>query len=351
MAAVRGYDARRESTRPAAVSPAAPRGRPSTPQSSRTLMSLADRFRRRGSLLAFLLALAAPALARAQPQPVVGMRVMLQPPEGFIPAARFAGFQREEARASIMVAEVPAPFSLMETRLTPQSFTGEGMQLRSSEPFAVDSLHGRLLAVTQAAPDGLTYHKWVLMFGDDSVTAIVTATYPEASAASLGEPMKQAVLSSRWSAAPADRMAGLGFRVTEGRLRLAHRVGNAILLNESGSTATPTPGAPLLVVGSSVAEVDLSDVEAFARRRIAQMEGVSGFANLAGASITVDGGAAYELIGDAVDAQDGTPVKVYQVIIPEGSHFILIQGFMAADRVADFIPEFQAVARSLRRAR
>lgn len=314
-------------------------------------MSFADLLRRRGTALAILFALAAPGAAAAQPQPVAGMRVVLQPPQGFIPAARFAGFQNEAARASIMVAEVPAAFSLMETRLTPESFAGEGMQLRSSEPFAADSLRGRLLAVTQAAPDGVTYHKWVLMFGDDSVTAIVTATYPEASAASLGEPMKQAVLSSRWSRAPADRMAGLGFRITERpRLRVANRVGNAILLNTTGTIPNPT-GSPLLVLGSSVAEVDLSDVEAFARRRIAQMDGISGLTNLTGSSFDVDGVTAYELVGDAVDADDGVATRVYQVIIPEGRHYILIQGFVAPDQAAEFIPEFQALARSVQRTR
>lgn len=315
-------------------------------------MPVAEFLRRRGWALAILLSLAAPAVAAAQPQPVPGMRVTLQPPEGFIPGARFAGFQREEARASIMVTELPVSFSLMEARLTTESLAREGMQLRGSEPFSVDSLRGRLLAVTQNAPDGVTYEKWVLMFGDDSVTAIVTATYPQASAATLSEPMKQAVLSSRWNGqGPADRLAGLGYRITERpRLRIANRTGNMLLLNESGALPHP-PGSPMLAIAPSISEVDMSDVEAFARRRLAQTEGMTRLTNLTGTALSIDGAAAYELVADAVDAEDGKPVKLYQMVLAEGRHYILIQGFAAPDRAAEVIPEFREVARSLRRDR
>lgn len=301
-------------------------------------------------MLALLCAAAAPGAAAAQPQQVAGVRVTLHPPAGFIPAVRFPGFQREAARASIMVTEVQAAFSLMESRLTPQAFAGQGMVLRGSEPFAVDSLRGRLISATQRAPDGVTYDKWVLMFGDDSVTAIVTATYPQDSAGSFSEPLKQAVLSARWTQAPADPLEGIGFRVNTGpRLRIATRLGNSVAINETGTLPNTVPGAPLLVIGTSVAEVDLSDLEAFARRRLTQMPGISSYSNVSGGPLTIDGAAAYELTADAVQTDDSTPLRLFQVVLAEGSHYILVQGLVAADRAADFIPEFESIARSLRR--
>lgn len=315
-------------------------------------MSVAQSIRRRARMLALLCAVAAPGVAGAQPQQVAGMRVTLQPPAGFIPGVRFPGFQREAARASIMVTEVQAPFSLMEARLTPEAFAGQGMVLRGSEPFAVDSLRGRLISATQRAPDGVTYDKWVLMFGDDSATAIVTATYPQDSASSFSEPMKQAVLSARWSQAPADPMEGIGFRVTTGpRLRIATRLGNSVAINETGTLPNTVPGAPLLVIGTSVAEVDLSDLEAFARGRLTQMPGISNYSNVAGGPLTIDGAAAYQLTADAIQSDDSTPLRLFQVVLPEGSHYILVQGLVAVDRAADFIPEFESIARSLRRTR
>jgi hypothetical protein len=164
--------------------------------------------------------------------------------------------------------------------------------------------------------------------------------------------MKQAVLSARWSQAPADPLEGIGFRVTTGpRLRIATRLGNSVAINETGSLPNTEPGAPLLVIGRSVAEVDLSDLEAFARRRITQMPGISNLSNVSGGPLTIDGGAAYQLTADAVQTDNSVPLKLFQVVLAEGSHYILVQGFVAADRAADFIPEFESIARSLRRTR
>ena len=65
----------------------------------------------------------------------------------------------------------------------------------------------------------------------------------------------------------------------------------------------------------------------------------------------LDGADAYEMITDAVHTESGTPLRVYQVVIAEGSHYLLVQGYVGADRAAELIPAFQAVARSLRRTR
>jgi hypothetical protein len=317
----------------------------------RTLMPFLF-FRRRGTALAFLLSLAAPAVVAAQPQPVPGTRVTLQPPEGFIPGERFTGFQRAEARASIMVVQLEAPFTEMEGRLTDEAFASQGMRVRSSEQVSVDSLRGRLVAVTQEA-GGETFDKWALMFGDSSVTVIVTATFPQSSSASLSEPIKRAVLTARLGDhMPADPLAGLNFRIDAGsRLRIATRVGNTLLLNESGELPNPSPAAPFLVVGASVSQVDLGDLEAFARRRITQTTNFSQVSNITGSAVSIDGSTGYELFADGVHTESSTPVKLYQVVVAEGNHYHLIQASAGLESAAEFIPQFQAIARTLRRTR
>jgi hypothetical protein len=352
IAAVRGYDARRKSTRPVAVSPAATHGRTSTLQQPGTVMSFADLLRRRGTALAILLALAAPAAAAAQPQPVPGTRVTLQPPDGFIPAERFSGFQRAEENASIVVVQLEAPFTEMEGRLTDGAFAEQGMRVRGSEQLSVDSLRARLVSVTQEAR-GEAFDKWALMFGDGEVTVIVTAAYPQRLAGSLSEPMRRAVLSARLGdRAPADPLAGLNFRIDEGpRLRIAQRLGNMLLLNETGRIPNPGPSSPFLVVGVSIAPVDLGDLEAFSRRRITQTVSFSQISNVTGSTVTIDGSPAYELFADAVETGSSMRVRLYQVVVAEGTHYHLIQASVSVESAAEFIPEFQAIARTLRRTR
>lgn len=309
-------------------------------------------FLRRGPRLGLLLSLAAPMAAAAQPQAVVGTRVTLQPPAGFVAADRFPGFANPESGASIMVTEVPAAFSQVTAGFTREQMAPRGMTLRGSESLTIDGRPGLLLSITQSAR-GVVFDKWMLAFGNDSAVVLVTGTYPQAAASRLGEPIKQAVLSARLSAAgPTDRFEGLGFRVTESsRLRIATRMGNTLALNETGTVPETAPGAPFLVVGSSFSEVDLADLEAFSRRRAMQIATLSGVSNLSGGPVTIDGAAAYELFADAVDGDDGKPLRVYQVILAEGNHYIMVQGFVGTERAAEFIPEFQSIARSLRRTR
>jgi hypothetical protein len=278
--------------------------------------------------------------------------VTLQPPEGFVPAERFTGFQRPEAHASIMVVQLEAPFTEMEGRLTAEAFAEQGMRVRGSEQLSVDSMRGRLVAVSQEAR-GETFDKWALMFGDSAVTVIVTATYPRSAADSLGEPLRRALLSARLGdLVQADPMAGLDFRISEGsRLRIATRVGNTLLLNETGRLPNPSPASPFLAVGASASQANLDDLEAFARRRITQTANFSQVTNITGSTVTVDGSPAYELFADGVHTESSTPVKLYQMVVAEGSHYHLIQASAGVDIAASFIPEFQAIARSLRRTR
>ena len=45
------------------------------------------------------------------PKPVRGTRVVLTPPAGFVVADRFPGYLSQETGASLMVLELPAPFT------------------------------------------------------------------------------------------------------------------------------------------------------------------------------------------------------------------------------------------------
>lgn len=304
-------------------------------------------------MLALLAAAAAPAAALAQPQAVAGTRVALEPPAGFVVADRFSGFMHAASGSSIMITELPAPFAELRTAFTREQMAPRGMTLRSSEPRTVGGRTGVLIALSQSA-GGTTYDKWVLVFGDGAGSTLVTATYPQARAGELSEPMKQAVLSTRPGGAdPADPFEALGFRVDPGpRLRIASRIGNMLAMNETGTIPAPgagDPAAPVVMAGSSFSPADLSDLAAFSRERLAAPDAALPARNITGAAVTIDGAEAYELFGDATDRS--VRQKFYQVIVRDGSHYVIVWGVVGADRAADWIPYFQTVARSVRRTR
>lgn len=314
-------------------------------------MSVAQTLPPRAWMLALALAAALPAAAHAQPQPVLGTHVVLYPPADFIPSERFTGFQRAELLASIVVTEMDVPYAEMDSELTSERMREAGMVVHSDQVFPVDGEAGRVVSVTQDV-DGVPFDKWMLMFGNDSSLTMVVGSYPQSSADSLAQPVRLAVLSARRvTMHSADPFAGLPFRITPGpRLRIADRMSHALGLNETGTLPNPEPESPFLVVGVSHNEVDLSDLEAFARTRLEQTSSIEGLRNVTGSPVTIDGAPGWEIFADAAN-MDGVPLKVYQVVLSEGRHYILFQGFVGADRADSFLPEFQSIARSLRRTR
>lgn len=307
---------------------------------------------RRGCTAALLLSFALAAGAPAQPQNVTGARASLQPPEGFTPAERFPGFEHAASGSSIMVTELPGEtFAELRDAFTAENLAARGMTLRATEAVRIGGNDAVLVAVSQTA-HGTEFDKWIAVFGTDSATVMLTATYPSAAAAEFAESMRQAVLSARMREGPLDPYEGLAFRLTEGRrLKIAERVSNMLLLTETGDLSQTPLGAPYLMVGGSISPGPMGDVEAFSRRRIGQTDGIVDVANLAGTAVTIDGIEGYELVADAREEETSRPVRLYQVILPQGSDYIITLGIVSANRAAEWIPEFRAVAQSVRRSR
>lgn len=307
---------------------------------------------RRGCTAALVLSFALVAGAGAQPQNVAGARVALEPPAGFTPSPRFPGFEHEASGSSILIAELPREaFDELRAGFTAENLGARGVTLRETEAARIGGSEGVLLAVSQNA-HGTAFDRWIGLFATDSASVIVTATYPSAAAAELAASMRQAVLSARMREGAVDVFEGLAFRLTESpRLKIAERVANMLMLTETGDLSQTQLGAPYLMVAGSLSPGPMDDVEAFSRGRIGQTDGIVDVANLAGTAVTIDGIAGYELVADAREEDTSRPVRIYQVVLPEGSDYVIVQGIVATNRAAEWIPEFRAVAQSLRRSR
>lgn len=305
-----------------------------------------------GAAVATLTALCAVAAVSARgAERVTGTRVTLEPPAGFVQETRFPGFGHAESGASIMVTEIPGPIAQVRAGMTKTGLAGRGMALVESEELKVGGEEAQLVRVTQSAA-GVSYEKWLLLFGNARESVVVVATYKEQDASSKREPMKRAVLSARRDEnTTSDRLEGLPFRIDEtDTLKIANRVSNLLLLTERGIAGAVDTDSPLLVVGASINDVDLSDLAAFADRRLRQIEQVSDVAHVEGTAMEVGGLPAYELTASAADKSTGKPLRVYQLVVAHGSTYFLAQGMVGVKRAEQFVPEFRAVARSLRRA-
>jgi len=295
-----------------------------------------------------LAALAAPGVLAA-PVQVLGTGVALEPPPGFVPAQRFSGFEQDAKSASIVVTELEGPASKMQKGMTREMLASRGMTLIRSQPVRVHRKSALLLQVSQIAA-GTDFLKWMLVAGDEKKTVMIVGTFPKA-ATDLTLPIKQAILSATWGgtvkAAPYE---GLMFRADPTpALKLAGRVGNALVFSESGSMTHGDPNQAILVMGTSLSAFAIPNLEQFARDRATRSTQVGPLRNIVGRALTVDGLPGYEIVAQANDARTGREVRMYQLVLVEQRTYYLAQGFVPADRARVMLDQFRQVTGSFQR--
>ncbi len=300
------------------------------------------------AMMSALCAAASAALA-AERVRVEGTRVTLQPPAGFTAAKRFPGLECAGKQASVMVTEMPVPAHEVVKGMTTERLAAAGMSLLASRAVQVDGRDAVLLHVGQSA-GGVAYRKWMLIAGDEKRSVLVVGAYPEAAADDLPASVELAVLSTSWSAPPlADPLEGLPFSVRPtAKLKVAGRVGNALLLTASGRIPQRSPVEALCAVAMSVSPVRIADLRRHSERRLRQTAQVKGIRILSGTRGKLGGLAAYEVVASAADAKTGAALRVYQVIAPHKGGYFMLQAMVGAGQVTEMLPEFRAVAASFR---
>ncbi len=295
--------------------------------------------------LATCLALAGDLRAQAPAaQRVPGTRVRLAPPAGFEPAERFAGFQREELQAAIMVSVLPFPAAEMRRGMTREALAKQGMTLLATETVTVDGGETQLLRLSQAA-GGASWLKWMVVLGDAETAVLVVAIFPAGAGEELDAAIKAAVLGATLDASgPVDLAEGLPFSLEPGAvLKLASRLGNMLLLTESGQPVAAGPHEAVLVVGCSFDVEPPADLRAFSEARVRQTVELTGIGNLRGRDLLVGGLPAHETLADAADEDSGIAMLLYQVVVPDERGYFLLQGLVSAERTAEVLPVFRAV--------
>lgn len=285
---------------------------------------------------------------------VPGTRVSLIQPEGFSVAKAFSGFRQEDTLSSIMIVEIPGPYrECIKGFSDVRKLKSQGMKLLRQEEIVVDGQAAKLFHFRQTTSGG-AFVKWVVAFGDDTNTVLVNAICPEIYKQTLAGPLRQAVLSVKYDRDQApDPNEGLPFAIThQGKLKRAARMANTLVYTLSGEVPAPSPEDPLFAVGQSMSSVSTTDTKTLSEQRLHQTPTISRISIQTTTPVTIDGLQGYEIQATAqatADHRSRVPLAVYQVMLFDGGTYFLMQGMVGASRQAEFLPEFKAMARSLRR--
>lgn len=272
--------------------------------------------------------------------------IKLIKPNGFEVAKNFDGFQQASTQSSVMVMTIPGPFSEITKGFTLEGLKSQGMKLRSKQNISIDGNKGILINLHQTAY-GINFAKWIFVFGNETETKFITATFPQTKAGKLSPILKSVLLNAkndRTSPAPASHVS---FGITESnKVKLTRSIDRTLMYTKDGKIPLKSPEDPLFIVAPSLSELTIADKKEFATRRLSQTKSIKIDSITTTAPITIDGIDGYEIIADAKDLTSDTPITIYQVMLFDNPSYILMQGFVGTKVVDEYLPEFKAMARS-----
>ncbi|WP_424003650.1 hypothetical protein [Maribacter sp. IgM3_T14_3] len=279
---------------------------------------------------------------------VDGTKISIVPPNGFTTASNFLGFQQTQSGSSIMVLDIPGPFSEVSKGLTKEGLLSQGMTLKETHKLTLNSLPAVLLKAEQNAY-GNIYTKYILAFGTEEESILINGTFPQ-NIEDLNEVLKKALLSTVYdSNKKINPFDTVDFEIsTDGTdIVFAKNISNSLIFNRDGKIPSETKDKVSLIIVKAFSNVDIMDKKLFAMNRIRQLPIVIKKI-ISTEPIEIDGINGYEIIADGSDKKTGNKEKAYQVILFSDSLYYLIFGSSQAD-FDNNIELFKKLAKTFKR--
>ncbi|MFK8254074.1 hypothetical protein [Ancylobacter terrae] len=290
-----------------------------------------------GIVAGFMLAASAGPLAAADAVFAGEGTVGLVPPAGMVPASGVHGFEDRAAKASILIVEMPpSAFGEILSGFDTDALATKGVVVEHREDLTLGDGSKALLLRGRQQVGGLSLRKWVLLGGGKSTTALVTAQYPDAAAATYPDTAIEAALRSVVFRAPPttdELVARLPFAVPAiDGYRPLKVLGNAAVMMAKGP-ADQIEGfqQPVFIVAAAQGDIREEDRDSFSRRAIASVPGVKNIKPERGGPLRIGGQPGFEIVASAEDAKTGAPVKVAQWLRFGKSAYIRMVGVARAD--------------------
>lgn len=263
---------------------------------------------------------------------VLNTKISLVPPVNFAVATNFAGFQQDSSGASIMVVELPAPFSEIAKAFTPEGLKTQGIELLDKEELKLNSIPAILIKGEQAAY-GNTYTKYTLVFGLETESILINGTYLKTDEAILGEAIKSALLSSIYDTSKNnDPLESADFDIdTSGTdMLFAVSIANSLLFNREGQIPATSADKAAFIVAKSFSELEILDKKAFSENRLSQNPITIDIIKST-KPITIDGLNGFEISAISEKNELGKVSELYQITLFSDNQYYILFGSSEGD--------------------
>lgn len=265
---------------------------------------------------------------------VPGTHVYLVPPEGFEPAAGFAGF----TKGSIFIRVYDLNTSYAEAPVLKTEYERDGAIVFDHREFEIDH-HPAQYVYLQNEP---RIRSCILLFGDSTFSCTVMASFPSDDVSVLPS-IRKAIESVYYDkTAKADPLAYMPFTLDESAsvFRYAKTSEGRLLYSVGGKTKSDRANEPVIAI--SVLEGDYKAPGlAIALKENLHKAGFKLEEEKNISDTTVNGKVAH--VSELYGMQNGKKEMIYQLVIIGSEKALVIQGF-ATSRMEEYLKAFKQLA-------
>lgn len=273
-------------------------------------------------------------------QEIRGSKISMVRPKDFKVAVNFMGFQHAESNSSVMVLDIPGPFSKVSGGLNAENLLKQGVRVDSIQSIKVNGLSGLLIKGEQTA-NGVDYRKYSLAFGNDVETILISGIVPKDNL-DLEQKVKNALLSTFYNPSkiltPLD---AVDFEIsTEGTdFVFAKSMSNMLVYNRDGKMPSESTDMASLVVAKAISKVEITDKKEFASNRI-KMLPVQITKIKSVEPTEINGLKGYEITAEGANRKTGVKELAYQVMLFNEESYYIIFG-SCQDKFEENLKVFQ----------
>ena len=276
-----------------------------------------------------------------------GARVGLAPAEGLVVAKEFLGFESEDQKIKVGVAEIPAAaFEAVETALKEGKSTGPGAK---PEPFETATGKGYITSDTGKDGDVTVRMYSLIVPSNDKFTGYVIAQVRDDAAKPIADEAIRKMLSTavlRKEVPVEEQLGLLPFKIGElSEFKTVRTLApRASILLTDGTEDTTLDGAPYMVIGIIGSGPEKADDRGrFAQQVATTIPGLRNARIVSNEPMRIDGTPGFETRIEAVTGKNDTPVSVVQWLRFGSSSSLRIIASATTDDWPKAFPRFRAV--------
>jgi hypothetical protein len=261
-----------------------------------------------------------------QHQNIKGTKVSVIPPKGFTDGLNFLGLQQTESGSSIMILDIPGPYSETSKGITKENMLSKGVEMKKIETLTINGLPAIFATGTQNAY-GNIYTKFILVFGTDNETIMINGVYPE-NLKKVGDEIKKSMLTVFYE--PDKRInpfeaLDYSIDISETKLKFGKSMSNSLIFSVDGQVPTASNDKTNLIVAKSFSQITAEDKKLFCINRLKQtpieIENIE-YTN----EITIDGISGYEIYAKGKNKKSSETENIYQVILFSDKLYYILFG-------------------------